>query len=97
MTGGQIAPALHDSKTSDPYGNPEQPFDIAKLVAAAGYIRRQVDNQPPWAHESMKGDAEPGSLHRVLSQCPAAGNMLGVRAPAKPQQLLEMLAEYLHP
>ena len=102
MTGGQIAPTtLHDAKTTtSPYGNPEQPFDIAKLVAAAGatYVAKWTTNHVLELTKSMKEAMQnPGfSFIEVLSQCPTQQrNILGVRAPAQelPSRLLEMLAE----
>ena len=102
MTGGQIAPTtLHDSKTStSPYGNPEQPFDISKLVAAAGatYVAKWTTNHVIELTKSMKEAMQnPGfSFIEVLSQCPTQQrNILGVRAPAQelPSKLLDMLAE----
>ena len=102
MTGGQIAPStLHDAKTStSPYGNPEQPFDIAKLVAAAGatYVAKWTTNHVLELTKSMKEAMQnPGfSFIEVLSQCPTQQrNILGIRAPAQelPSRLLDMLAE----
>jgi 2-oxoglutarate/2-oxoacid ferredoxin oxidoreductase subunit beta len=102
MTGGQIAPStLHDAKTStSPYGNPEQPFDIAKLVAAAGatYVAKWTTNHVLELTRSMKEAMQnPGfSFIEVVSQCPTQQrNILGIRAPAQelPSRLLEMLEE----
>jgi 2-oxoglutarate ferredoxin oxidoreductase subunit beta len=102
MTGGQIAPStLHDAKTStSPYGNPEQPFEIAKLVAAAGatYVAKWTTNHVVELTKSMKEAMQnPGfSFIEVMSQCPTQQrNILGVRAPAQelPSRLLDLLAE----
>ncbi len=102
MTGGQIAPStLHDARTStSPYGNPEQPFDIAKLVAAAGasYVAKWTTNHVLELTKSMKEAMQnPGfSFIEVLSQCPTQQrNILGIRAPAQelPSRLLDMLTE----
>ncbi len=102
MTGGQIAPStLHDAKTStSPYGNPEQPFEIAKLVAAAGatYVAKWTTNHVLELTKSMKEAMQnPGfSFIEVVSQCPTQQrNILGLRAPAQelPSRLLDMLQE----
>ncbi len=102
MTGGQIAPTtLHDAKTStSPYGNPEQPFDSAKLVAAAGatYVAKWTTNHVLELTKSMKEAMQnPGfSFIEVLSQCPTQQRgILGLRAPPQelPSRLLDMLAE----
>jgi 2-oxoglutarate/2-oxoacid ferredoxin oxidoreductase subunit beta len=102
MTGGQIAPSTrHDAKTStSPYGNPEQPFEIAKLVAAAGatYVAKWTTNHVLELTKSMKEAMQnPGfSFIEVVSQCPTQQrNILGLRAPAQelPSRLLDMLGE----
>jgi 2-oxoglutarate/2-oxoacid ferredoxin oxidoreductase subunit beta len=102
LTGGQIAPTtLHDLKTStSPYGNPEQPFDIAKLVVAAGatYVARWTTNHVLELTKSIKEAMQnPGfSFIEILSQCPTQQrNIIGIRAPAQelPSRLLDMLAE----
>jgi pyruvate/2-oxoacid:ferredoxin oxidoreductase beta subunit len=102
MTGGQIAPTtFHDSKTvTSPYGNPEQPFDIAKLVAAAGatYVAKWTTNHVLELTRSIKeAMRNPGfSFIEVLSQCPTQQrNILGIRAPPQelPSRLLDMLGE----
>jgi 2-oxoglutarate ferredoxin oxidoreductase subunit beta len=102
MTGGQIAPSTrHDAKTStSPYGNPEQPFEIAKLVAAAGatYVAKWTTNHVLELTKSMKEAMQnPGfSFIEVVSQCPTQQrNILGLRAPAQelPSRLLDMFAE----
>ena len=102
MTGGQIAPTtLHGYWTStSPYGNPEQPFDIAKLVAAAGatYVAKWTTNHVIELTRSIKeGLQNDGfSFIEVISQCPTQQrNILNVRAPPQelPSRLLDMLGE----
>jgi hypothetical protein len=102
MTGGQIAPTtLHDYRTStSPYGNPEQPFDIAKLVAAAGatYVAKWTTNHVVELTRSIKeGLQNDGfSFIEVMSQCPTQQrNILNIRASPQelPSRLLDMLAE----
>ncbi len=102
MTGGQIAPTTpHDKRTvTSPYGNPEQPFDIAKLVAAAGatYVAKWTTSHVVELTRSMKEAMQnPGfSFIEVLSQCPTQQrSILGVKASPQdlPWRLLEMLGE----
>jgi len=102
MTGGQLAPTtMHGLRTStSPFGNPEQPFDIAKLVAGAGatYVARWTTNHVVELTRSIKE----GLQHRgfafieVMSQCPTQQrNILGIRATPQelPSRLLDMWAE----
>ncbi|MHA1650887.1 MAG: thiamine pyrophosphate-dependent enzyme [Candidatus Helarchaeota archaeon] len=88
MTGGQVAPTTpHASLTStSPYGNPERPFDLCKLVEAAGatYVARWTVFQPRALIKSMKE----AILHKgfsfieILSPCPTEygrRNQLSIR------------------
>jgi len=102
MTGGQIAPTtLHDAKTStSPYGNPEQPFNIAKLVAAAGatYVAKWTTYHVMELTQSIKEALNNNgfSFIEVMSQCPTQQrNILNIRASPQdlPYRLLDMLGE----
>ncbi len=102
MTGGQIAPTTpHDVRTAtSPYGNPENPFDVAKLVSAAGatYVARWTTNHVVELTKSI-GEAiqhRGFSLIEVLSQCPTQQRrMFGMREPVHrlPRRILEMFSE----
>ncbi len=102
MTGGQIAPTTPQGKRTDtsPYGNPETPFDIAKLVIAAGatYVARWTTNHVIELTRSIREAIE----HRgfafieVLCQCPTQQRkLLGFRDPVHklPTRILEMYSE----
>jgi len=90
MTGGQVAPTTpHGMKTrTTPYGNLEYPFDLCKLVEAAGasYIVRWTTFHVKQLVSSMKrGLLKEGfSFIEVISQCPVQyGRFIGIREPAK--------------
>jgi hypothetical protein len=76
MTGGQIAPtSFHDEKTiTSPYGNPESPFNITKLVRAAGasYVAKWSTYHVVELQNSIKEaiNHKGFSFIEVLSQCP---------------------------
>ena len=76
MTSGQVAPTTpHDAWTlTTPQGNPEHPFDIAKLVAAAGatYVARWTAAHPIQLKRSiMEAYRNKGfSFIEVLTTCP---------------------------
>ncbi|MHA2141192.1 MAG: thiamine pyrophosphate-dependent enzyme [Candidatus Thorarchaeota archaeon] len=78
MTGGQVGPTTFtgDRTSTTPYGNPERPFDIARLVAAAGanYVARWTTAHPFQASRAMKTALERRgfSFVEMLSQCPTA-------------------------
>ncbi len=78
MTGGQVAPTTFtgDRTTTSPYGNPERPFDLARLVAAAGanYVARWTTAHPIQASRSIRKALERKgfSFIEILSQCPTA-------------------------
>ncbi|MEM3703058.1 MAG: thiamine pyrophosphate-dependent enzyme, partial [Candidatus Bathyarchaeia archaeon] len=95
MTGGQVAPTTpHGMRTkTTPYGNLEYPFDLCKLVEAAGasYVARWTSFHTKQLISSMKkGILKEGfSFIEVVSQCPVQyGGYVGVRDPA---ELLLML------
>ncbi len=76
MTGGQAAPTTPYSfkSTTTPYGNSERPFDLCRLVEAAGatYVARGTTARPRQAISALKK----ALLHRgfsfveLVSQCP---------------------------
>ncbi len=76
MTGGQVGPTTFtgDITTTTPYGNPERPFDLSRLVAAAGasYVARWTTAHPVQASRAIKkGLQRRGfSFIEILSQCP---------------------------
>lgn len=78
MTGGQVSPTTftEDTTSTTPYGNPERPFDLARLVAAAGanYVARWTTAHPNQAARSMKTalEREGFCFIEMLSQCPTA-------------------------
>ena len=102
MTGGQFAPTtLHGDYTeTSPYGNPENPFDLAKLVAGAGatYVARWTTYHVLELTQSIKEALQRRgfSFIEVLSQCPTqqrrifgmAGSMLEL-----PSRIVEMFSE----
>jgi 2-oxoglutarate ferredoxin oxidoreductase subunit beta len=97
MTGGQVAPTTpHGMKTTTtPYGNLEYPFDLCRLVEAAGasYVARWTTFHTKQLISSMKKGLlrEGFSFIEVVSQCPIQyGRYVGVRDPA---ELLLMLKE----
>ena len=76
MTGGQVAPTTPSGMrtTTTPYGNPERPFDLCKLVAAAGatYVARWTTAHPRFITRSfIRGLKHDGfAFIEVISQCP---------------------------
>ena len=78
MTGGQVGPTTFtgDRTTTSPYGNPERPFDLARLVAAAGanYVARWTTAHPMQASRAIKTAIERRgfSFIEMISQCPTA-------------------------
>ncbi len=76
MTGGQKAPTTpYRSKTkTSPYGNDENPFDVSKVVMAAGgtYVARWTTNQPVQIQKSIqKAITHKGfSFLEIMTQCP---------------------------
>lgn len=90
MTGGQVAPTTpHGVKTkTTPYGNLEYPFDLCKLVEAAGasYVARWTTFHTRQLVSSMKkGLLKKGfSFIEVISQCPVQyGAFVGIKDPAE--------------
>ena len=76
MTGGQAAPTtpLSLASTTTPYGNRERPFDLCRLVAAAGgtFVARQTTARPVKAVSAIRKALR----HRgfafveIVCQCP---------------------------
>ncbi|MCF2137185.1 MAG: thiamine pyrophosphate-dependent enzyme [Candidatus Thorarchaeota archaeon] len=88
MTGGQVAPTTFtgDRTTTSPFGNPERPFDLARLVAAAGanYVARWTTAHPLQAARSIRKALQRRgfSFVEILSQCPTAyGRRTGAGSP----------------
>jgi len=86
MTGGQVSPATpyETDTTTTPYGNPEHPFKIAELVAAAGgvYVARWTTYHIFQLKKAMKEALQkPGfALVEICSQCPTSyGRRIGKR------------------
>jgi len=105
MTGGQIAPTtLHRSRTiTSPYGNPENPFDLCRLVAAAGatYVARWTAYHVVELTRSMEEAIENRgfSFIEVISPCPTRQRRIfGFRNPIYevPSRIMEMLVESIY-
>jgi 2-oxoglutarate ferredoxin oxidoreductase subunit beta len=75
MTGGQVASTTPRGSTTSttPLGNPERPFDLCRLVEAAGgrYVARYSVTQPLTLMESIKKSFsyEGFSFIEVISPC----------------------------
>ena len=97
MTGGQLAPTTGQGfyTTTSPRGNIERPFDICRLVEAAGgtYVARWTTAHPASLIKAIKE----GLLHRgfafieVVSQCPTIYGRyaLGISDPVKSIEYLK--------
>jgi 2-oxoglutarate ferredoxin oxidoreductase subunit beta len=78
MTGGQLGPTTFtgDRTSTSPYGNPERPFDISRLVAAAGanYVARWTTAHPVQAARAIRTALEKRgfSFVEMISQCPTS-------------------------
>jgi 2-oxoglutarate ferredoxin oxidoreductase subunit beta len=78
MTGGQVGPTTFtgDRTSTSPYGNPERPFDLARLVAAAGanYVARWTTAHPNQASRSIQTALQRKgfSFIEMITQCPTA-------------------------
>jgi 2-oxoglutarate ferredoxin oxidoreductase subunit beta len=78
MTGGQVGPTTFtgDRTSTTPFGNPERPFDLSRLVAVAGanYVARWTTAHPVQMSRAIKTalDRKGFSFVEVLSQCPTA-------------------------
>ncbi len=76
MTGGQVAPTTpqHSRSTTTPYGNPEEPFDLCKLVAAAGgsFVARTNTQKPRMTVNLLKKalQHEGFAFLEIVTACP---------------------------
>jgi 2-oxoglutarate ferredoxin oxidoreductase subunit beta len=84
MTGGQVAPTTPTGvkTTTTPYGNLERPFDLCRLVEAAGatYVARWTTSHLRFLTRSIvRALQHPGfAFIEVMSQCPVHyGKMSG--------------------
>ena len=102
MTGGQIAPTTMHGETTvtSPYGNPEFPFDITRLVKAAGasYVARWSTHHVIELTNAMKEAIQHKgfSFIEVLSQCPTQQRRIfNLRGPldSLPPRILDMFKE----
>lgn len=87
MTGGQLSPTtpFKAYTMTSPYGNPEPPFDLCKLVEAcgAGYVARWTTAHPVQLKKAIaKGISKKGfAFIDVISQCPTQfGRRLGYKS-----------------
>ena len=102
MTGGQIAPTTMHGETTvtSPYGNPEFPLDITKLVVAAGatYVAKWSTYHVLELTNSIKEAIQHKgfSFIEVLSQCPTQQrrifNLRGT-LDSLPPRILDMFME----
>jgi len=102
MTGGQIAPTtLHGEKTvTSPYGNPEFPLDITRLVRAAGatYVAKWSTYHVIELTNAIKEALQHKgfSFIEVLSQCPTQQRRIfDLRGPLDtlPPRIIDMFKE----
>lgn len=102
MTGGQIAPTTMHGETTvtSPYGNPEFPFDITRLVKAAGasYVARWSTYHVIELTKAIKEAIQHKgfSFIEVLSQCPTQQRRIfNLRGPLEslPPRILDMFNE----
>lgn len=99
MTGGQVAPTTpHGMKTTTtPYGNLEHPFDLSKLVEAAGasYVARWTTFHVKQLVSSMKKGLlkESFAFIELVTPCPVQyGRYTGVRDPVESLLMLKKLS-----
>ena len=101
MTGGQVSPTTPEggNTTTTPYGNLEEPFDLADLVIGAGapYVARWPMGLPYETIETIKtAITRPGfSFVEVLTPCPTgASRVLSGHPPYHVQGPALHLIEY---
>jgi len=99
MTGGQVSPTTpHGMKTTTtPYGNLEHPFDLSKLVEAAGasYVARWTTFHVKQLVSSMKkGLLKEGfAFIEVVTPCPVQyGRYTGIKDPVESLLMLKKLS-----
>jgi 2-oxoglutarate ferredoxin oxidoreductase subunit beta len=90
MTGGEVSPTTPTGTrtTTTPFGNLERPFDLSRLVTAAGatYVARWTTTHVGQLVTSMtKALGKKGfSFIEVISNCPVRyGRIIGMTEPAK--------------
>jgi len=90
MTGGEVAPTTPRGMktTTTPFGNLERPFDLSKLVIAAGgtYVARWTTYHVARVVASMKKALTRSGFAflEVLSQCPVHyGRRIGITDPVE--------------
>mgnify|MGYP000070607332 CR=1 FL=1 len=100
MTGGQVAPTTPQKvyTTTTPYGNPESPFNIIRLIAGIGanYLARWAITQPFQLKNSIKKAVlkEGFSFIEVISTCPERfGKRLGIGDPVELYNRLKSIAK----
>ncbi len=100
MTGGQTAPTTPKGlrTRTHPRGNPERPFKVAELVAAAGadYVARWTTAHLVQLKDSIKKALKMKGFRfiEVISQCPTHfGRMIGVTDPWEMIQHFKKMAE----
>ena len=97
MTGGQVAPTTPEGvrTTTTPGGNPERPFDLCKLVEAAGatYVARWTTAHPRFITRSViRALQHQGfAFIEIISQCPVHFGKLSGAGQAV--DMLEMYRE----
>jgi 2-oxoglutarate ferredoxin oxidoreductase subunit beta len=96
MTGGQISPTSPQGSygSTAPYGSLENPFDLSKLVTAAGasYVARWTSAHPLQLSSAIKkGLKNKGfSFIEVISQCPTYfGRKNRMRSPIEMMQWMK--------
>jgi 2-oxoglutarate ferredoxin oxidoreductase subunit beta len=97
MTGGQVAPTtpVHLKTTTTPYGNPEEPFDLCKLVIAAGgtHVARATTYKPRMAINAIKRALQHQGFAflEIITQCPTyfGRKAIGSGVPVKSLQWIE--------
>jgi 2-oxoglutarate/2-oxoacid ferredoxin oxidoreductase subunit beta len=97
MTGGQVAPTTPRAlkTTTTPYGNTEEPFDLCKLVAAAGatYVARTTTYKPRLAINAIKRVMQHKGFGflEIITQCPTyfGRKAIGTGDPVKSLQWIE--------
>ncbi len=98
MTGGQVGPTTFtgDRTSTTPYGNPERPFVISRLVAAAGanYVARWTTAHPVQAARAIRTALEKKgfSFVEIISQCPTSyGRKTGT---SRPEDMIAWFKKY---
>jgi 2-oxoglutarate ferredoxin oxidoreductase subunit beta len=99
MTGGQVAPTTGRSfrTTTTPFGNVEPPFDLCKLVAAAGgtFVARASTYRPMVAIKTIKQALQHKgfSFVEIISQCPTNFGRRAIGTDA-PGELVQWIADH---